>query len=99
MSKFDKDVFTQKLSLTNLGYTQLQAQYVSDRLAQVDTDIKNAAMEWLEDGTQPDLAAEGWSVERLEAEFGMNVIAALLTIDWLRKDAAAALAAIKDGIK
>lgn len=99
MSKFDKGKFAKKLSLTNLGYTQLQAQYVADRLSQADADIKNATMEWLEDGTQPDLAVEGWSVERLASEFGMNVIAALLTIDWLRKDAAAALAAIKEGIK
>jgi len=42
-------------------------------------------MEWLEEGTQPNLATEGWSVERLEAEFGMNVIAALLTIEAIHK--------------
>ena len=45
------------------------------------------------------MSAEGWSVARLEKEFRMNAIAALLTIGWLRKEPGKALAALKEGIK
>lgn len=49
--------------------------------------------------TEPQMSAEGWSVSRLENEFRMNAIAALLTIDWLRKEPGKALAALNEGFK
>ena len=99
MSAFDEEMFAKKIAGANLGYTLLEAQIVSKRLSLADADVKEAAIEWIEKGILSSLTVEGWSIERLETEFGMNYLAAILTIDWLRKDPQAALAAIRDGIK
>ena len=97
MKTFSKDQIVD--ALVRKGYERESAARVAARLEAADADIRDAAQQWLSDGTKRQISAEGWSVSRLEEEFRMNAIAALLTIFWLRKEPGKALAALKEGIK
>lgn len=99
MKAISKESFCEKLLANRSGYTVVRAGRIYDQLSSSDDEIQTAALRWIEEGTEPELSAEGWDVLRLEREFLMNGLAALLTIDWLRKDPSAALAALKEGIK
>ncbi|MBU0975535.1 MAG: hypothetical protein ABIE03_06620 [Patescibacteria group bacterium] len=48
--------------------------------------IKNGLVEFLESEVVPDIEVEGYSLEKLVSEHQMNVLAAFLTLDWLRKE-------------
>lgn len=100
MNAISKDSFVSLLLAKGDGYTATRAEKLFARLEETDSDIQEAAARWLKDGTKPKLpAVDGWDLARMESHFGMNALAALLTLDWLRKDPAKALEAIKDGIK
>lgn len=97
MKSFSKETVVK--ALVRKDYERESAARVAARLEASDADIREAAWQWLAGGTEPQMSAEGWSVARLEKEFRMNAIAALLTIGWLRKEPGKALAALKEGIK
>ncbi|MBQ2629148.1 MAG: hypothetical protein IJG13_05660 [Kiritimatiellae bacterium] len=99
MKGIAKKAFCKKLVEGHDGYTEVRAERIYEQLSAAAEDIQSAAMRWIESGEEPVLSEAGWSVARLEAEMGMNALAAVLTIDWLRKAPAAATAALKEGIK
>lgn len=97
MTSFSKEMVEK--ALARKDYEPESAARVATRLEASDADIRGAAWQWLSEETEPQMSAEGWSVSRLEKEFRMNAIAALLTIDWLRKEPGKALAALNEGFK
>ena len=94
-----KREFVSALVAAHPEYSEHGAELVYGQFEKADSDVSQAIRCWIASGTEPALSAEGWSVKRLEKEFGMNALAALLTIDWLRKDPEAAKAMLKEGIK
>ena len=84
---------------TRLGYAQEGAALVSGELEDLDARLRPLLDAWLEreDGSG-DMEISGYSIRRLEEDYGMNFIAALLTLDWLCKEPEKALSALQEGI-
>ena len=100
MINFSKEEFVSLLTTRKTEYTPRRAERIYDQLSNSDQDIQLAVLQWIESDVEPVLKQiEGWSVSRLKSEFGMNTLAVILTLDWLRKEPQQALAALKDGIK
>lgn len=99
MKDLTREMFCDVLLKNKVGYNTVRAARIYDQLIDADEDIQIAAMKWISSNESPSLEAEGWSVGRLETELGMNALAAILTIDWLRKDPKVAMVAINDGIQ
>ncbi len=58
-------------------------------------DLRVALYEWLTDDTIPEIVEQGYSIRRLMDEKNYTVIAAFMTIDWLRREPLVALDALK----
>ena len=80
-------------------YEEQGAELIYNQLCKADSDVREAALEWIKSDQDTALIAEGYSTNRLKDEFEMNTLAALLTVDWLRKNPKDAIQALKDGIK
>ena len=91
--------FCKKLLAGRPEYTEVRAARIFQQLQSADEDILFAVNSWMEDGSEIDFSERGWNVARLKSELGMNYLAAVLTIDWLRKEPEDAIKALKDGIK
>lgn len=76
-------------------YNNAQAKKVAEELSKIDKSLKPALEKWLSTEETEIKEAEGISTELLASRLGMIYPAALLTIDWLIKEPAIALPAIK----
>lgn len=99
MKTLSKKQFVEQLHSVHPEYDEQGAGLVFDHLETTSAEIREAAFLWVENGTVSDISAEGYDVERLQKEFGMNPLAAILTLDWLQKDPASARQALKAGIQ
>lgn len=99
MKNLAKETFCGMLLKNKVGYNYARAVRIYDQLTDADEDLQIAAVNWISSNEEPLFEAEGWSVGRLMTELGMNALAAILTIDWLRKDPKTAIVAINDGIQ
>jgi hypothetical protein len=79
------------------GYPASGARLVADRISRLDTAVLEAFRQWWSSGNLPELTVAGYTVVRLMHEHGMNPIAALLTLDWLKREPAQALASLRSG--
>ena len=95
----DQESFVAALCAAHPEYPKAGAVAVYAKIATADADVQEAAMSWIGGGEIPALSAGGHSVAALQKDFGLNGLAALLTIQWLRKDPVAAEKALKAGIK
>lgn len=100
MNNFSKEQFVSLLTTRKKEYTPCRAERIYNQLSNSAPEIQLAALQWIESDVEPVLKQiEGWDVSRLKLEFGMNTLAAILTIDWLQKEPKQALSALKEGIK
>ena len=77
-------------------YAENKAQAVADDLMQLHQSLVPLFERWCDDpGDQGDFAAEGLSLKALCDKLKMNYAAALLTMDWVIKEPAVAVPAIK----
>ncbi|NJL54003.1 hypothetical protein HC928_01780 [bacterium] len=83
--------------MSELDYSYQGAQLVAVKLRQSAPEIQAAFGAWWEHGDIPEFEVESYSVERLMRQHGMNPIAALLTLDWLLREPAKALASLQRG--
>lgn len=79
------------------GYTQAGAELMADRIIASAPSVRKAFVEWLGSGTLPTLSVEGFDVPRLMREHSMNVVAALVTLDWLLREPKRAIASLRRG--
>lgn len=79
------------------GYQPTGARVAASRLTELSGAVGEAFRMWWTKGIAPTIEVEGFTPERLHAEHNMNVIAALLTLDWLSRDPAAAKASLRKG--
>lgn len=100
MNKISEELFVSKLMKIDADYNSISAKRIYEQLSNSDSDIQFAALRWVESNIEPNFEKiEGWDIHRMKSELGMNTLAAILTVDWLRKDPQKALSAIKEGIK
>ncbi len=77
-----------------------KAETIEKKLQEICPELKPVLKEWLKTGKEDnDKMYEGFSVNSLMREYGMQFTGALLTIDWLLRDPKTAKKAIKEGIK
>ena len=79
------------------GYPAAGATRVAEKLVACAPDVQGAFETWWNTRMWPDLSVQGYSVGRLIKEHDMNVVAALLTLDWLQREPEKALASLRKG--
>ena len=94
----DKDIFF------NLVEQRFPSQYddkgkevLFEEYSKAGDPIKEDVGKYLNEGTVSDIEVEGYSIESLKNDHGMNELAALFTIDYLMKDPIAAKASLSKG--
>lgn len=75
-----------KLFLKDHDYPGEAINGAAAKLDAMADDLKDALLEWDETGVIPDVEAEGISLRQLTEVFGFKVIAAIMMIDWLRRE-------------
>jgi hypothetical protein len=67
------------------GYRPAAAERVAQRLTSIDPVIRDAFWQWWQTGSlDPALEVEGYTVDRLMSEYGLNPVAAFSTLDGLK---------------
>lgn len=89
----------QNALIERLGYSEQDAAALCTSLEGLDQQLVPVLQRWLETGKSLDaILYHGHSIDSLCADYGMNFIAAILTLDWLIKEPDIAMAAIEQGI-
>lgn len=88
-----------ELLMSHFGYSEQDACVLCNDLEQLDQALVPVLTKWIKDSDCSDsMEYSGYSINSLCAEYGMNFIAALLTLDWIIKEPEQAIPAIKGGI-
>ena len=88
-----------ELLMSHFGYSEQDACVLCNDLEQLDQALVPVFTKWIKDGDCSDSTEySGYSINSLCAEYEMNFIAALLTLDWIIKEPEQAIPAIKSGI-
>jgi hypothetical protein len=83
---------------TEFGYGPQIAKDTANDLLDSSPAIKLAFWHWWQTSELDNsLEIDGYTVERLIREHGMNPVGAFVTLDWLRRDPQQALSALKRG--
>lgn len=98
----NKSLFTLESLIPRLcyefNYPENGARILVSKLIKCNPIIQNAFSIWWEKGIIPsELEIEGYSMERLINEHGMNPIAAFLTLDWLLREPQKAKQSLQKG--
>lgn len=92
----DKDNLITRL-IVEFGYPPKGAALLAEKIFALSADMFEIFSIWWENGIVPNVEVEGYTVERLAHEHGMNTIAALLTLDFLRCEPNRALESLRKG--
>jgi len=95
-----RDISVEQIALRlrdEFGYAAREAEMLAQDLMALEGSVRDAFAYWWQTGEIQPLDVQGYSVERLEREYDMNVIAAFLTLEWLLEDPEIALQAISEG--
>ena len=88
-----------KALVDRLNYPSQRAELLWSNLARLDEKLMPILVRWLDSGDGADQTQyEGYCVDSLRKNYGMNTISALLTLDWIIKEPEQAVAALRDGI-
>ncbi len=78
--------------------------FSKDNIDNLLKDIENLSAElnemlvnFLQDDIPPECEIAGYSINKLQEDYGMNVIAAILTLDWLAKEPEKAKKSLEQG--
>lgn len=83
---------------TKFQYSREDAKLIADKIYCAKHEIQDAFFRFLEVSALPDITFEDVHVKQLIDEYGMDPIAALLTMDWIIREPKKAKAALKRGI-
>lgn len=93
-----KDI--QELLVQRLNYSEQDSKIVCEDLNRIDNALLPALNNWIKDIEYIDNTEyNGYSISSLCADYDMNFIAALITLDWIIKEPETAIDALKDGIR
>lgn len=89
-----------KKILIERGYPEKAAETTASNIAKLSGEMKAAFQTWLNSSKETDLEAYGYTISGLMNRFkGMAYPAALLTIDWLKREPETAKKAIERGLR
>ena len=90
----------QKLLMQRLNYSEQDSKMLCEELNKIDDALLPALNCWIKDIECIDITEyNGYSISSLCADYDMNFIAALITLDWIIKEPEAAIDALKDGLR
>lgn len=81
------------------AYPEYMIEQTSDKMDNLENEIKEAFEKWYRDGTIPTIKLEGYSYQDLVNQFGMKPVGAFITLDWLKREPEKAARALERGIK
>lgn len=81
--------------LVQRGYNENRAELVARELINIDAELIDPLNKWLDDGKETEVEYEGVSLMHLMRQSKLTYPAALLSIDWIYKDAETALPILK----
>ena len=85
--------------LSRFDCSEQDAVHIISKLDTLDSTLVPVLKCWIKDIDYSNSDEySGYSVASLQQDYGMNFIAALLTIDWIIKDPQQAIPALQDGI-
>lgn len=85
--------------LSRFGCSEQDAEHITSKLEQMDKALVPMFERWARDMEYSNTEEyAGYSVDSLQRDYGMNFVAALLTIDWIIKDPQKAIPALQAGI-
>lgn len=77
------------------NYDRVQTERLAPKIEALPVDIKDALVQWIESGNISSPEYYGYTVDKiLKAKPGMTVLAAYLTLDWIKKDPKTAVKAV-----
>lgn len=83
--------------IDEFGYSDSKAKMIWQKISDISPDLYAVFNAWWENGKPPEITEAGISYSELISKHSMNPLAAFLTLDWLKRDPAAASAAIRRG--
>lgn len=86
-------------ALKSHGYNDKQIKFVSEKLSSIDESLKECLNKWIDKNIMTEVNVSGISLKQLMAKYNMEYPAALLTMDWLKREPDKALKSIKRGIR
>ena len=78
-------------------YSEKGIDIVVAGVQEMDQEIRVGMERFLETGEIWGIQIEGFSVEKLIEEHGMNEVAAFLTLDWIKKEPEMAILSLQKG--
>lgn len=89
-----------KIIMERLKCDEKTAQKLEEKLRMVSDELKPILSEWIESGTEANACIfNGYSVDSLMKNHGMQFTGALLTLDWLIREPEKATLVIEKGIR
>lgn len=79
------------------GYSQTEMAFLRPKVERLSGDLQSALEEWLLSDSIADIQVEGYSAKSLMENQRLEPVAAILTLDWLRREPEAASRAIERG--
>ncbi|MFZ5425143.1 MAG: hypothetical protein ACOZAO_05080 [Patescibacteria group bacterium] len=68
------------------------------KIQEMDDDFRNLLETFLRTGQVQEITMGDYTINKLRIQYGMNEIAAYLTMDWIKKHPEEAVVSIDDGI-
>ena len=93
--KLDKQTILDFL-VNNLHYSSKKAETIVPDLQGLTPPLDTYFENFVAGKSLPDYEASGYSMSQFISKYKMNPVAALLTMDWLIKEPATAVTALKD---
>lgn len=81
--------------IENKNYDKIQTERLSSKIEALPADIRAALVKWVESGDLSSPEYSGYTVDKiLSTKPGMTILAAFLSLDWIRRDPQTAIKAI-----
>lgn len=96
MSKINVEEIKARLA-NEFGYSIQEAETIAQDIMVLNNPVHDAFIHWWQTREIRPLTVQKYSIESLQEKYGMNTIAAFLTLGWLLDDPKAALNSIAQG--
>ena len=88
-----------EIILSRFGCSEQDAVQIVSMLENMDKSLVPMLENWVANSNYSNTEEySGYSMDSLQRDYGMNFVAALLTIDWIIKDPKQAIPALEGGI-
>lgn len=81
--------------ISNLGYSEQEAALTAGDLCAMQPPLREDFWNWWHQGKSSAIVVNGFSVARLENDFGFSRVNAYMTLDWIANEPDAAIRALE----